>query len=82
MNVDRVGAVIRDVVTWVFGLTGIGWQLVTGNVNVPLLTVFAAMTGVPGVVQLISLARGPATGSPSSRVPLPQAESPSGDVSS
>lgn len=82
MNVDRVVAVTRDVVTWAGGLIGIGWQLVTGEVNVPLLTVFAAMTGIPGVAQLISLARGPGTESRSSPAPSPPAPSRSSDASS
>lgn len=59
--------VIKDVALFVVGLGGIVFQLVTGEVSVPLLAVFTAMTGVPGLTNLVSLLKGGfATDSPSS----------------
>lgn len=80
MNGERIVGVVKDVLSYVGGLSGIAYQQVTGNVNVPLLAVFAAMTGIPGLVQLISLARGSATESASSHSPLPPPESSSNAV--
>lgn len=59
-------AVIRDVVLLVFGLAGIAYQQVTGNVNFVLLAIFTAMTGVPGLTNLMPLLRGIPTVSHSS----------------
>jgi hypothetical protein len=47
-------------------MVGIGFQTVTGDVNYALLTVFTAMTGVPGLTNMITLFRGSVTGSPPS----------------
>lgn len=54
-------AVIRDTVLFVFGLSGIGYQTLTGQVDISLLLVFTAMTGVPGLTNLVSLLRGGST---------------------
>jgi hypothetical protein len=68
--VDRTGsrifAVTRDVLLFVGGMVGIGYQTITGDVNYALLGVFTAMTGVPGLTNMISLVRGSATESPPS----------------
>lgn len=71
--------VIKDVVLFVVGLGGIIFQLVTGNVNVALLAVFTAMTGVPGLTNLVLLLKdGFVTGSPSSTSAPPRSDSDSG----
>jgi hypothetical protein len=71
--------IVKDVVLFTVGIGGIIYQLVTGTVDVALLAVFTAMTGVPGLTNLLSLLRpGPATGSPSSS----SAPGPSGSDSS
>jgi len=49
---------VKDVMLFAVGLGGIVYQLVTDAVNVPLLMVFTAMTGVPGLTNLVSLIRG------------------------
>ena len=81
VSTDRIVSVTRDLLSYLGGLAGIAYQQVTGNVNVPLLAVYAAMTGIPGLVQLISLARGHVTESASSRFPSPPPESPSRSAS-
>jgi hypothetical protein len=58
--------------TWVLllaGLAGIGYQQYTGQTDWILLLIFSAMTGVPGITELISLIRNSTTALPSS---LPQ----------
>ena len=50
--------VAKDVTLFVVGLGGIIFQLVTGEVNFALLAVFTAMTGVPGLTNLVLLIRG------------------------
>lgn len=64
----------RDVVTWLFGLGGLGWMLHTGNAPWPLVIVFGLMGGVPGLAQLVTALRGPTDGSVS---PSPQPSLPS-----
>lgn len=64
---DRRIAVFKDLTLFLGGLTGIGYQQITGDVNTVLLIIFTAMTGVPGLTNLISLFRGLPTESPSSR---------------
>lgn len=66
-------AVAKDVALFVVGLGGIVYQLVTGRVDVALLAVFTAMTGVPGLTNLISLLRGLDTSAP----PSPSLQPPS-----
>lgn len=56
--------VTRDALLFVGGMTGIGYMTVSGNVNLALLAVFTAMTGVPGLTNMISLIRGSGTESP------------------
>lgn len=65
-------AVVRDVILFVFGLAGIGYQTVTGKVDIALLIVFTTMVGTPGLTNLISVLRGSDTESPS----LPPASQP------
>jgi hypothetical protein len=72
--------VIKDVVLFVVGLGGIIFQLVTGNVNVALLAVFTAMTGVPGLTNLVLLLKGGfATELPPSTSAPPRSDSDSGN---
>lgn len=65
-RVEKAIAVTRDVILLVFGLAGIGYQQVTGEVNFVLLAIFTAMTGIPGLVNLLPLLRGLPTESQSS----------------
>ena len=47
-----------QVKSWILllaGLAGIGYQQYTGETDIVLLLIFTAMTGVPGLTQLISL---------------------------
>lgn len=54
----------RDTITWVFGLAGLGYMLITENVNLILAIIFASMAQVPGLAGLIALLRGlPTSGS-------------------
>lgn len=57
-KLEKAITVGRDLTLFVFGLAGIAYQQVTGNVNFVLLAIFTAMTGVPGLVNLIALSRG------------------------
>lgn len=70
-------AVFRDLLLLVFGLAGIGYQQVSGDVNFVLLAVFTTMTGIPGLINLIPLLRGLPTNSRSSQPVSPQPESES-----
>lgn len=62
--------VTKDVALFAVGLGGIVYQQVTGQVDVALLAVFTAMTGVPGLTNLLSLLRGSGTASSRSTGPL------------
>lgn len=50
-------AIVKDLVLFFGGLAGIAYQQITNNVNIVLLIIFTAMTGVPGLTQIISLVR-------------------------
>lgn len=45
----------RDTVLLIFGMTGIAYQQLTGEVYEPLVWVFGAMAGLPGVQALTDL---------------------------
>lgn len=77
MNTERVLAVAKDTLLFLGGLSGIGYQQISGDVNTTLLVVFVAMTGVPGLTSLIALVRGPLTGSQPSSSASPSADSDS-----
>lgn len=78
---DRRIAIVKDLTLFFGGLAGIAYQQLTGNVNMVLLMVFTAMTGVPGLTNIISLIRNsPTVLRSSSQAPEPS-ESDS-DVSS
>lgn len=66
-KLDHAISVTRDIVLLMFGLAGIAYQQVTGEVNFVLLAIFSTMTGIPGFVNLLPLLRGSATGSQSSQ---------------
>lgn len=68
--------VVKDVVLFVVGIGGIVYQLVTGRVDFALLAVFTAMTGVPGLTNLLALLR------PGSGIDSPPSPSPSGESGS
>jgi hypothetical protein len=70
-TVDRVISVGKDLFLFIGGSVGIGYQQVSGNVNMALLGVFTAMVGVPGLTNLVSLLRGTTTNSPSQSPVLP-----------
>lgn len=74
--------VVRDGLSYLFGLAGIAYQTLTGNVNPYLLIVFGAMTGVPGITSLISLVRGLPTTQQSQPSVSPPPESRSSTESS
>lgn len=71
----------RDTITWVFGLLGLGYMLITQSVNPWLAIIFASMAQVPGLAGLIALLRGVPTNTSVSQFPLPS-ESPSSSPSS
>lgn len=48
---------LRSWVLLVAGLIGIAYQQWTGDINIVLLLIFSAMTGVPGLAHIISLIR-------------------------
>ncbi len=50
-------AIAKDLILFFGGLAGIAYQQITNNVNIVLLLIFTAMTGVPGLTQIISLVR-------------------------
>jgi hypothetical protein len=54
----QVVAEIKDLLLFLGGLAGIGFQLVSGDVNVLLLLTFTSMTGMPRLATLISSIRG------------------------
>jgi hypothetical protein len=58
MKPERRIAIAKDLILFFGGLTGIGYQQITGDVNTLLLVIFTAMTGVPGLTNLIALLRG------------------------
>lgn len=58
MTARRGLPIRRDLITWLFGLGGLGWMLYTGNAPWPLVIVFGLMGGVPGLAQLVTALRG------------------------
>lgn len=64
MKPSRI-AIAKDLILFFGGLTGIAYQQITGNVNIVLLMIFTAMTGVPGLLNIISLVRSLPTELPS-----------------
>lgn len=58
MRPERRIAIAKDLILFFGGLAGIGYQQISGDVNTLLLVIFTAMTGVPGLTNLISLLRG------------------------
>ena len=63
--------------TWVLllaGLAGIGYQQYTGETDWVLLLIFSAMTGVPGITEVINLLRNSTTALPSSLPPQQDSE--------
>lgn len=74
---------LRDVILFFFGLSGISYQTLTGEVSVPLLLVFAASTGAPALINSIGmLMRGGGIGSSPSPPVAPDSPSPSSSASS
>lgn len=80
-NPERRIAIVKDLVLFFGGLAGIAYQQLTGNVNMVLLLIFTAMTGVPGLTNIISLIRSSPTVLRSSSPP-PQRSEPGSDISS
>lgn len=59
---ERIIAIVKDLILFFGGLAGIAWQQISGNINIYLLIIFVTMTGVPGLMNLVFLLRGTATG--------------------
>lgn len=57
MRPERKSALVKEWLLLLAGLAGITYQLVTDNVQIALLLVFTAMTGVPGLAHVLSLIR-------------------------
>jgi hypothetical protein len=68
---ERIISVAKDLILFFGGLAGIAYQQISGNVNFTLLVIFTAMTGVPGLTNLITLLRGTAIKLPSQSPVLP-----------
>lgn len=54
---ERRIAILKDLALFTGGLSGIAYQQITQDVNIFLLLVFTAMTGVPGLTNILSLLR-------------------------
>lgn len=76
-RLDRLIGMLKDLILFLGGLAGIGYQQLTGNVNTVLLIIFTAMTGVPGLTNIISLLRASSINSSSSQQALLHQESAS-----
>jgi hypothetical protein len=61
LRIERRIAIAKDLILLIGGLAGIAYQTITGEVNIVLLAVFTAMTGAPGLTNLIGLVRSSAT---------------------
>lgn len=70
-RLERIISVGKDLILFLGGLAGIGYQQISGNVNFILLAIFTAMTGVPGLTNLITLLRGTVIKLPSQSPVLP-----------
>lgn len=70
-------AIVKDLILFFGGLTGIAYQQITGDVNLVLLIIFTTMTGVPGLTNIISLVRNSPTVLPSSQPPPVSSQSAS-----
>lgn len=81
MRPEKRIALAKDLVLFFGGLSGIGYQQVTGQVNVVLLVIFTAMTGVPGLTSLINMWRGSGIELPSQREASPDSSSESDNSS-
>jgi hypothetical protein len=57
MRPERKSALVKEWLLLLAGLAGITYQLITGEINLALLLVFTAMTGVPGLAHVLSLIR-------------------------
>jgi len=55
---DRIISVTKDLLLFIGGSAGIGYQQITGNVNIWLLGIFALAAGIPGFTNLNMLLRG------------------------
>lgn len=51
--------IIRDIVNIVVGAFGMIYSQVTGNTRIELIIVYAALLGVPGVLNLVELKNSP-----------------------
>lgn len=80
MKIERTIVIVKDVVLFATGLSGIVYQQLTGKVDEALLLVFTVMVGLPGALALWTLKSSSSTASPSS--PSPSPSPPSGSESS
>lgn len=74
MKPNRI-AIAKDLILFFGGLCGIAYQQITNNVNIVLLVIFTAMTGVPGLTNIISLVKNSPIVLPSSSQALERPES-------
>lgn len=75
MKAEKILMVGKDLILFLGGLAGIGYQTRTGDVNPLLLLTFSLMAGVPGLMYLVAIIRGPAIESQSSSSPSQQQSS-------
>ena len=78
---DRRITIAKDLILFLGGLAGIAYQQITNNVNIVLLIVFTAMTGVLGLTNILSLLRNSPTVSPSSSPQRPSSVPESANAS-
>jgi hypothetical protein len=55
MRPERRIAIVREILLLIVGIAGIGYQTIIGPVNVPLLLIFMAMTGLPGLTNILAI---------------------------
>lgn len=61
MRIRQKIAIVKDLLLFFGGLAGIAYQQVTNQVNITLLLIYTAMTGIPGLTNIIALWRNSAT---------------------
>lgn len=69
MKIERTIVIVKDVVLFATGLSGIVYQQLTGRVDEALLLVFTVMVGLPGAIALWTLKSSSSTASSSSSSP-------------
>lgn len=57
MTPERRITIAKDLILFLIGIGGIGYQQVTGKFNLALALIYALATGIPGVTNLFALFR-------------------------